>query len=36
MAVEREMLTGPARQIHFEREEDRRALGGLPSADESE
>ena len=28
--------TGPARQIHFEREEDRRMLGGLSSADESE
>ena len=28
--------TGPARQIHFEREEDRRLLGGLSSADESE
>ena len=28
--------TGPARQIHFERKEDRRMLGGLSSADESE
>ena len=29
-------FTSPARQIHFEREEDRRMLGGLSSANESE
>ena len=28
--------TGPARQIHFERLEDRRTLGGLSSDDQSE
>ena len=28
--------TGPARQIYFERAEDRRTLGGLSSVDQSE